>query len=159
MKKIMYGLMLILTTTIFANGQKESVYMGIDAELMEPLTIRSNGDLDFGNLLPGIPFDDLRSSFTITGEPNVLIHLESSGEKYPGGKVFNLVNEKGDTMPFLYYYIPEGQGVSPRNYSPSYAWIPRNGVLDIEIVAGVRPGKKQSSGVYRGTLVMSVRYD
>lgn len=161
MKKLLF-LVIFICISIFSFSDDEierSVQMPVFGEIMDSLTIRSNGDLDFGNVLPGIPVNDLKSSFSIKGERWARVIIKGNGEYKAGSDNyrFNLVNEYGDTMPFIYYYSVY------RMINPSEKNIPvilgSNGMLRVGITAGIRPISNQKKGVYRGKLVLSVRYD
>lgn len=158
MKKLLFGLVFLnLFITNFASDKGEVAVMQVSGEILEPLTIRSNGDLDFGNILPGIPILDLKSSFSIKGEKNAKIIIKGSGKYGSDSYRLDLTNERGSKMPFLYYYSINGV------INPSEKGIPinlgNNGDLNVGITAGVRPDKNQDRGVYRGVLTLSARYD
>ncbi|MEG2437773.1 MAG: hypothetical protein RSB17_06370, partial [Cetobacterium sp.] len=82
MKKYILFLFTLFAITTFANessnGNSEA-NMNVTATIIQPLTVISNGDLNFGKVLPGTPSAGAFSSFSIEGHPNSNVKISFSG--------------------------------------------------------------------------------
>lgn len=121
--------------------------MSITADVIKPITVISNGNLDFGRIIQGSNAGD-SSSFTVKGQEysNIKISYPGSNELYERSYSTMLANENGDTMEVVF------------NDFGDYA-IDGTGQTTIEISATCSADDQQPLGKYNGFITMRATYE
>lgn len=160
MKKHILFLSLILSISSFssANGadknENSNEKMNITATVIEPLTVVSKGDINFGNILPG-SVTSASSGYTITGEKDAKIEITFPGaHKYLETETENAFSmpltstTTTDKLPFAFNTGTVGKNVT----------LDSNGKTEIYIPTTVSPRDNQTRGIYSGTITLRAVY-
>lgn len=142
MKKLLLGLLALSTVAFGYSHEDTTATMKINALIVQPLTIVSNGDINLGVMTRG-EYKTGESSFKIEGEPGATVLTTIKGEKF-------LRNSKNQSD-----MIPIGVefGDLSRN-------LDENGlnILPMKVHVTV-PTEHKNAGLYQGEIIASVRYN
>lgn len=162
MKKILiFSFLLATSATSFSaleNSAVEST-MNITATIIKPLTVKSNGPLDFKTLLPGV-LGSARSSFTIDGEENARVKitfdgLEASADNF--GVPITLEGSSNDS--FMVYFNCSTDSGEKVNQGNKFVNLTSMGKSTIHIAASTTPDNNQTPGKYTGQITMRATYE
>ncbi|WP_281700308.1 hypothetical protein [Cetobacterium somerae] len=162
MKKILIFSFLLAATSISYSALENSAVestMNITATIIKPLTVQSNGPLEFGTLLPGV-FGDARSTFTLKGEENSRVkitfeNLTSSGATYSTP----ISLESKDSFLVNFNCTPTNDSGRYVTSSDNTRFLDEKGELILNIAASTKPRVDQTPGQYTGQIRMRATYE
>ncbi|MEG0235384.1 MAG: hypothetical protein RR523_02215 [Cetobacterium sp.] len=162
MKKILiFSFLLAATSVTYSSLENSAVEstMNITATIIKPLTVQSNGPLEFGTLLPGV-FGDARSTFTLKGEENSRVkitfeNLTSSGATYSTP----ISLESRDSFVVNFNCTPTNNSGKYITSSDNIIPLDEKGELTLSIAASTTPRLNQTPGKYTGQITMRATYE
>lgn len=161
MKKNILFLFTVFAMTIFANesssGNSEA-NMNVTATIIQPLTVISNGDLDFGKMLPGTT-NSAFSSFSIEGHLDSNVKISFSGIDRIGNYSYYSdlkSTTTDDTLVLAFNCSPTGGGYLPTN--PSIT-LDSNGKYILNVSANVQSRPNQTPAKYTGAIKLRATYE
>ncbi|MBC2851840.1 DUF4402 domain-containing protein [Cetobacterium sp. 8H] len=162
MKKNILFLFTLFAMTTFANeissGNSEA-NMNVTATVIQPLTVISNGDLNFGKVLPGAPSAGAFSSFSIEGHPDSNVKISFSGINRAGNYSYYSdlkSTSTDDTLLLAFNCSPTGGGYLPTN--PSIT-LDSSGKYTLNVSANVQSRPDQTPAKYTGTIKLRAIYE
>ncbi|WP_297596064.1 DUF4402 domain-containing protein [uncultured Cetobacterium sp.] len=161
MKNKAFLLFIIFSTIAFSNENttdNSKSIMNISATVIKPLTVSSNGDLNFGTLLPGASVPGF-SSFSIEGEPNSRVDISFSGVDRVGNYSYysdlkSLTTE--DTLLLSFNCSPVGEGYLSTN--PSIT-LDSTGKYILNVSANIQSLATQTPAKYSGQIKIRAIYE
>ncbi|MGL4865645.1 MAG: hypothetical protein ACRC4T_21320 [Cetobacterium sp.] len=162
MKKILIFSFLLATSAVsYSSLESSSVEstMNITATIIKPLTVKTNGPLDFKTLLPGV-LGSARSSFSITGEENTRVKitfdgLEADGDNF--GVPITLEGSSNDS--FMVYFNCSTDSGEKVNQGNKFVHLTSMGKSTIHVAASATPDDNQAPGRYSGHITMRATYE
>lgn len=139
MKKIALILGILSSVAVLAGDH--SATMKINAEIIRPLNIKSNGDIELGTLTIG-EYKTAESSFEIEGESGagVLVTIERN----------NVLTHKNNQSITIDYSL---------EYGDLQRRLDSNGLNTLPMKVHITVPSNQAAGVYEGEIVASIRYN
>lgn len=162
MKKILIFSFLLIASAISYSSLENSTVestMNITATIIKPLTVQSNGPLEFGTLLPGV-LGAARSSFTIDGEENSRVKITFNGleaEDDNFGVPITLDGSSNDS--FMVYFNCTTDSQEKINQGNKYVYLTSMGKSNLHIAASATPDNRQTPGRYTGQITMRATYE
>lgn len=165
MKKVLiYSFLLAISSLSYSSlesSSAEDATMKVTATIIKPLTVQSNGPLDFGRILPGVQNANAFSSFTIKGEENSKVkitfeNLPSDGSSFTT-PIYNRNNRDYFDVTFNCTTPDEpGKFLNHTNNTITLNGAGEN-LLRIAATADTRPD--QAPGQYVGQIRMRATYE
>lgn len=139
MKKIALILGILSSVAVLAGDH--SATMKINAEIIRPLNIKSNGDIELGTLTIN-EYKTAESSFEIEGESGagVLVTIERN----------NVLTHKNNQSITIDYSL---------EYGNLQRRLDSNGLDTLPMKVHITVPSNQAAGVYEGEIVASIRYN
>ena len=160
-KKLIFSFLLATSIISYSSLENSSVEstMNITATIIKPLTVKSDGPLNFNTLLPGV-LGTARSSFTITGEENSKVKitfdgLEADGDNFGVPITLNGASEDS----FMVYFNCTTDLKEKVNQENKYINLTSMGNSTMHIAASATPEKDQTPGQYTGQIRMRATYE
>ena len=160
-KNLIFSFLLAATSVSYSaleNSAVEST-MNITATITKPLTVKSNGSLEFGTLLPGV-LGAARSSFAIDGEENARVKitfdgLEADGDNF--GVPITLDGSSNDS--FMVYFNCSTDSGEKINQGNKFINLTPMGKSTVHVAASTTPDNRQTPGRYTGQITMRATYE
>lgn len=163
MKKILVfsfllGIGSLSYSNVSSSGNNEAT-MDITATIIKPLTVQSNGPLNFGSLLPGV-IGTARSSFTLSGEENARVKITFDGlEAQEDNFEIPITSTSNSDSSFMVYFNCTDDSGKKINQGNKFVYLKSNGKLNLHIAASATPETDQAPGNYTGSIKMRAIYE
>ncbi|MHA4990715.1 hypothetical protein [Cetobacterium somerae] len=162
MKKILISSLLLMSSLSYSSLENSAVEssMNITATIIKPLTVQSNGPLDFGNILPATT-SHAYSSFTVKGEENANVKISFENLSSDGASftvpLYNSNNSDSFNITFN-CTAPNSPG-NFLNHTNNVVTLTNNGEIALSIAATAQPRRDQTPGQYTGEFTMRATYE
>ncbi|MCQ8213508.1 hypothetical protein NON08_13455 [Cetobacterium somerae] len=162
MKKILIcSFLLAISSFSYSSeeGYDAEATMNITATIIKPLTVQSNGPLEFGTLLPGT-IGTSRSSFTIDGEKYSKVKITFDGLE-PDGDNFEvpLKLDGSSNESFMVYFNCSTNSDEKVNQENKFINLTSMGKSTLHIAASTTLDADQTPGKYTGQITMRATYE
>lgn len=158
------GLVLCLTVTSLSLAQPNNATINANATVLQPVTVTAGQDLDFGNVFPGVnktlaPDAPTAGRWDVTGSSGAEIALALTTP----------ANLSDGTNNLAIVFGAGSAGYATTSVAPTTTFDPAAGAtaslsgalpgeLYVWIGGTVQPTADQPSGVYTGTVTLTVNY-
>lgn len=161
-KFLIFGFLLVTSAVSYSSLKNSAIEstMLITATIIKPLTVRSNGDLDFGNILPTVS-NHAYSGFTVKGEENTAVKI-SFGNLISDGASFVVPlynNNNEDFFDITFNCTTSNSPGKFLNHADNVVALNNSGDIALNIAATAHPKKNQIPGQYKGQITMRATYE